>query len=1111
MKKLFLLLLMVVATIGVAVAQNRTISGTVTYEGDGEPLAGVTIMPIGGGHGVATDIDGHFSLKVPASVKMIRVSYVGMHTQELPVGQNMKIVMTSADQRLDDVIVVAYGTSKKSAFTGSAAAINADQIEDAMVTNAVNALKGTVAGVQITQANGQPGTSPTVRIRGVGSINASAAPLYVVDGMPYEGSISEINSQDIESMTVLKDAAAAALYGARGANGVILVTTKKGRDGSAKVTVDARWGSNSRQIPNYAVIADPRQYYELTYAALYNSYVGNYGEAQAHTMANAQLQNAPQSVYGAGYKIFTVPEGQSLIGTNGKMNPNATLGWSDGKNYYMPDNWADATFRHGLRQEYNLSIQGGNDRFNYYVSGGYLGDEGIIIGSSYDRISARTVMDYQAKSWLKIGTNMAYNHVKNSSPGDQTNSASGQNAFMMANRVAPVYPMFVRNANGEIMMDESTGNPIYDYGDGKYSGAIRSFMGRSNAVSDLIYSSTEYFYDVFNGKWYATVTPIKNFNITGTVGYYLNNSRVHALTSKLYGQMAMYGGNVEQQMGRDSSVNLQLLGTYNFTLGDKHNFDLLAGYESYEYNFESLYGKGQNLYSPWNWTLNNSLYDENRKASGSAGQYSTRGILARVNYDYDGKYYLSGSYRRDASSRFAPENRWGNFFSVSAAWDLAKEGFLQNSTWVDLLKVKASFGQQGNDGILDASGYQQYYAYLDQYSISGVTEWSDGNLTYKGNRDITWEKSDTWNAGVDFGFKQGLISGSIEYFRRTVNDMLYNKPVPPSNGYSYYPMNIGSMRNQGVEIDLNIRPIANRNFTWDLNANLTYLNSKVLSLSPDLYKNEFETEALIDGSRIFKANGPFFQLYIPQYAGVDKETGDPLWYASRDKVDKDGNKIIIGYQKAGYNQKADSEGYRINSNGERYPIYEKEEYTTNQYREAQQTNRKETGSMMPKVYGGFGTTLRYKGFDFTCQFSYQLGGKLYDSAYTGGLNSGAQDFLGRNWNADIVNAWTPENPNTNIPRLNYSAQYGLDSMSDFGLISSNYLSLNNITFGYTLPESLLRDINIESVRIYLAGENLAVWSKRKGLDPRSTLAGGLDGNTRYSAIRNISGGIRVEF
>lgn len=1129
MKKLFLLLLMVATMATVAMAQNRTVSGVVTYEGDGEPLAGVTVMPIGGGHGVATDIDGKFTLSVPASVKKIRLTYVGMQSQEVAVGQNLKIVMTNNDKKLDDVIVVAYGTAKKSAYTGSAAVVNADQIEDAMVTNAANVLKGTVPGVTVTSSNGQPGTSPTVRIRGIGSINASSSPLYVLDGMPFDGDLASINTMDIESMTVLKDAAAAALYGARGANGVILITTKKGREGSAKITVDARWGSNSRQVPNYNVIKNPAQYYELAYNSIVNGFQKQYGFESAHNMANQWFLHPTNeaSAFGAGYLIWTVPTGQDLIGKNGKLNPNATLGYSDGKNYYTPDDWEKYSMRKGLRQEYNVSIQGGTEKLNYYVNGGYLMDEGIVIGSDYKRMSTRTAIDYQAKPWLKIGTNMAYNHVANGYPDDQTDGGAGSNAFVTANTVAPIYPMFIRKANGDILYDESNGLPVYDYGDGRYSGGTRNFFNKSNAVSDLIYGKREYFMDIFNGKWYATITPIEGLNITGNIGYFLDNIRMHDRTPVKYGQLASYGGANTNTTSRLSGVNIQALATYRHTIADKHNLDYLLGYESYERNSENLQGIGYNLYDPTDWTLNNTLLNDRRKAYSSAYSYATRGFLGRINYDYDGKYYGSVSYRRDASSRFAPNKRWGNFFSLSAAWDVAKEAFAQDWTsWLDMAKVKVSFGQQGNDGILDAMGYQQYTPYLDQYSIEGTTEWSDGTLTYKGNPDITWETSNTWNAGIDFSFKQGMLSGTVEYFNRTVKDMLYNKPVPPSNGYSYIPMNVGSIRNQGLELELNYRPVNTRDLTVEFNLNGTYLNAKVLKLSPDL------NGELISGSRLFREGEALYQLYLPVYAGVDNREqvwdpnkngvlidndnlGGPLWYAMVDKRDENGNRFPI-YQKwdpevDGTDAAHDSEGYLL-ENGKRILTgYEKEEGVSGEYATARATNRKATGSLLPKVYGGFGASVRYKGFDFSCQFAFQLGGKLYDSSYVSMMNGGTSGDLGSNWHADILNAWTPENRNTNIPSLNYSRTYDLTEMSTFGLVSSNYLSLNNITVGYTLPETLTSKWGIESIRVYCAGDNLALWSKRKGLDPRNAFAGSVSSNNTYSAIRNISGGIRVVF
>lgn len=1080
MKKLFLLMTTVLLMTVCAIAQTKVVSGTVVYAGDDEPLPGATILPVGGGQGTSTDLDGKFTLTVPASVTKLKVSYVGMIEQTVNAGQNITIKLDNSENNLDEVMVVAYGTAKKSAYTGSASVVKAEQIEARQVTNAVSALAGTVAGAQVLTTNGQPGSSPTVYIRGVGSLNAGTQPLYVVDGMPFDGDIASLNTNDIESMTVLKDAAAAALYGARGANGVIIITTKSGKEGNAVITVDAKWGSNSRETSAYDVIKSPALYTEMAYQAIRNGYLYHqgYDAATAHTYANRDMYSA----FGAGYQIWNIPAGQPMIGANGKLNPAATLGYSNGLNYFTPDDWAKETFQHGLRQEYNVTISGGSDRFKFYGSFGYLGDEGIIKGSSYDRISSRVAADYQAKKWLKVGGSFAYNHVKSGWPSGQDDGGTAQNAFGFCDAVAPVYPIYVRNADGSLMRDPRNGLPIYDYGDGKYAqyrndkgeivGTNRMFMSGGNAASSFIYDSADILMDILNTKWYATLTPIENLNITGNIGYFLDNTRQHIINNPWYGSSEALGGFAEQVFQRTRGLNLQALASYRHTVADVHHLDYLLGYESYDLNAESLVGYGYGLYDPNSWAVSNTLKAQRQMSGGNPTNYTTRGIFGRINYDYDSKYFASVSYRRDASSRFAPDKRWGNFYSLSAAWDMSNEKFLQSAaSWLDLLKLKFSFGQQGNDNI------GNYYAYVDQYSISGETAWSDGSLSYKGNPDITWETSNALNAGVDFSFFQGKLAGTVEYFQRQTSDMLYRKPVAPSLGYEYFPMNVGSMKNYGIEVEVNYRPIANRHITWEINANLTWIRNKILKLTKDV------NGQIISGMTIWKEGESRYNYYLVDYAGVNPENGEPLYWTHDPILDAEGNPT------GAYS----------------------EEYMTNNYDHAYANNRKETGNNLPPVYGGFGTTLKFYGFDFGIQFSYQIGGHTFDHQYGRLMHQGQTTNLGTNFHTDMLNAWTPENRYTNIPKLDTQAAYDLGGQwTTFNLVSSNYLSLNNITLGYTLPSKWTSKLGIESVRVYGAADNVALWSKRKGLDPRMTLTATNDYGS-YSVVRTISGGIKVVF
>ncbi len=1068
-------------SIGMALAQNA-VTGTVVSQSDGQPVIGATIRVVGANNvGAVTDANGKFSITMPSGTNKLRVSYVGMDTQDVTVkGSQIKIMLTANQHNLDEVMVVAYGTAKKSAFTGSASVVSADELEDRLATNITDALSGSVAGVQtLTGGNGQPGETASVRIRGVGSINAGMNPLYVVDGVPYDGDLSAISVSDIESMTVLKDAAAAALYGARGANGVILVTTKKGKSGETKVTFDAKWGANSREVPDYDVIKDPGQYLELMYQAQYNAayyhiagYQGN--ATQSHIYANNNIWN------NLGYQIYTVPNGQFLIGSNGKLNPNATLGYSDGTYYYTPDNWEDGTYRNGLRQEYNVSVSGGSDKLTYYVSGNYLADDGVIQNSSFDRLTGRANIDYQAKSWLKVGANVAYTYYRSQYPDEQTSTNSSGNAFGMATAIAPVYPMYVRNADGTFKYDENTGYRVYDYGDGTSTNNTRAYMSMSNPTSDLLYNTEEYLSDILNTKWYATITPIEGLNITGNLGYFVDNTRYHYAGNRYYGQTAAYGGEAEQYNMRTRTINLQALATYTKTFAKKHNTDFLLGYESYDYNYEYSYGYGYDVYQDNVWAINNTL--SGRQGTGGAStSYATRGYIGRINYDYDNKYYVSASYRRDGSSRFAKNHRWGNFWSASAAWVISNEKFMENVNWIDLLKFKASFGQQGNDDI------GNFYAYLDQYTISGANSWSDGNLYYKGNPDLTWETSNSFNVGFDFSFFNEKLSGTIEYFNRQTSDMLYNKPTATSLGYSSIPMNVGSMRNNGLEIELNAKPIKTRNVDWDVWANATFIGNKILKLDESL------DGEMISGSRIYREGESMYQLYLTSYAGVNPENGAALFYAlGQSEYDSDGE-----YQGL-------STDYLGNE------VAEGVEYKTESYSDAYDTNRKASGSLLPKVYGGIGTTVKFYGFDVSISCAYQFGGKVYDDTYEDYMGQGTSSSYGHNWHTDILNSWTPENTNTNIPKLDASATTSFySSTCDFFLKSSNYFAINNIAVGYTFPKKWTSKIGIETLRIYGSADNVALFTARKGMDPRQSYVETTA--STYSSMRCISGGIKIVF
>ena len=992
-----------------------------------------------------------------SSAGTLVISFIGMQSQEVKIKPNVKVVLTSDSEQLEEVMVVAYGTAKKSAFTGSAATIKNEKITSRQTSNVTNALAGQVAGVQTTSSTGQPGKDATVRIRGIGSISASNTPLYVVDGVPYDGEISAISTSDIESMTVLKDAASNALYGARGANGVILITTKRGKTGDARVTFDAKWGVNKRGIPSYETVSDPGKFYEMAYSAIYNADLKGYAAAGDLASANAYANKTMLSSSYLGYQVFTVPNGEQLIGMDGKLNPNATLGYSDGTYYYKPDNWSDELFENNLRQEYNLSVSGANDKMNYYMSAGYLDDQGIVPNSGFQRYSARLKADYQVKPWLKMSGNISFTHY-DSREQDTESGTSNANAFYAANIMGAIYPMYIRDAEGNIMID-NRGFQRYDYGsDTNFQ--RKNVIPNANPLASYMLDLMKYSGDVVSGKWSADIDIWGGIKAKINIGIDANNVRSTDLVNPFYGQYSEtsgVGGIVSVSTQRTFSTNQQYLLTYNKTFNHIHNLDVLAGHENYNYKYQYLYGSREKIYNPNLPELNNGIMNQSNASYSQS--YATEGWLFRVQYDYDGKYFGSASYRRDGSSAFHPDNRWGNFWSVGAGWLMNKESFLENQNWIDMLKFKISYGLQGNDNLLYMNGYRNYQPYMDQYTLTNNNSDFATTLYYKGNQDITWETSHSFNTGFDFAFWKGKLSGSIEYFSRKTTDMLYFKPVASSMGYSRFPENVGSMINRGVELDLNSNIFDTKDLTWDINFNLTHFKNKVLELAPEL------NGQLIDGSRIYREGESMYQLYLPKYAGVDPETGESLWALTKPN--------------------------------------EKGETTTTSYSEAS-SHRFMTGDILPKVYGGFGTSLTFKGFDFSIAFAYQLGGRILDYTYQSLMSTAAQ---GSAWHVDMLNAWTPENKNTNVPRMNVNDIY-VSYSSDRWLTSSNYLSLQNITFGYTLPKNWTRKLQVEGVRLYFVADNVALLTARKGLDPRQ---GYVASDNVYSPIRTISGGISLNF
>lgn len=1060
-------------SIGTMLAQNA-IKGTVISSEDGQPVIGATVKIVGTNGGTVTDHNGQFSLSAKAGAQL-EVSYVGMLTKKVKASANMKISLDADNQVLDEVMVVAYGTQKKSSFTGSAAVVGSDEIGKVQVTNAVDALKGKASGIQITTASGQPGKTPTIRIRGINSLNAENAPLIVVDGSPYGGSLNDINPVDVESMTVLKDAASTALYGARGGNGVILITTKSAKRGKdAVITFDAKVGANHRATPDYEMIDNPAAYYEMWYKGLYNYAQSAYGYDHGQAFAFANNNLTTNNAYGLGYNVYNVPAGQTLIGHNGKLNPNATLGniiTNNGNEYMlMPDDWIDATYKTSTRQEYTLSASGATDRSTFYASVNYLNNEGITPQSNYERFTARLNADYQLKPWVKLGMNMTYGHSDmDEVDGDGDGSSSG-NMFAMS-MIAPIYPLYVRDGKGNILFDEAAGINNYDYGDGKIIGIERPYLGSGNQLSSAQLDRNHTQRNTFNGTGTLEIRLPLGFTATAISNYYLREGRLTQTTNPFFGQYASSNGVITIDDTRTWSYNHQQRLNWKHKFG-KHDVEAMVAHEYYRLYTNELWGMRDNMFSPNYYELSGAV--NVRNTSSSSTDYNTESYLGRVMYNYDERYFGQVSFVREASSMFDPEYRWGNFWSVSAGWNIHKEDWFK-ADWVDELKFKVSYGENGNDNI-------SRYRYITYYNIVNSNDAVSLTPGAYGNKKISWEKNGKFNIGVDFSLFNGRLEGGVEFYANRTVDMIQTMPLPYTFGYTSYLDNIGNMVNRGLELNLRGDIIRTKDLTWSAYVNMTTNHNEVTKLA------EPSKQMYIGGGYMGTYSGNYlkseglsaYTFYMPKYAGVNEE-GKSLWY------------------KEVWEQDASTGEYLKNSDGT-YVV--KEIITTDQYSEATQFACEDA---LPDVYGGFGTSLTWKGLDVSVDFTYQLGGYVYDGTYASLMGSNNGQAI----HVDMLNAWSADNTGSNIPRWQFNDDR-MNAQSDRWITSASYLTLQNITLGYTLPRSITQKIGINKLRVYCVADNIWTWSKRQGLDPRQSVTGAVS-SAYYSSVRTISGGVSLTF
>lgn len=1099
MKKIFTLLFLAALSIGLYA--EKQVSGVVV-DVKGEPVIGASIQAKGTTQGTISDYDGKFEMDVPESVKTLVVSFVGMATQEVAAGKNIKVVMSENSEVIQEVVVTGYGTVSKGAYAGSAQAVKAEDIEKKNPSDVTKALAGEVAGVQVVTSSGQPGTVASIRIRGIGSISANSSPLYVVDGIPLDaGSVSSIDPGDIASTTILKDATATSLYGSRGANGVVLITTKKGSSNGdeGKIEVDVKAGANMRLLPMYDVIDSPEDYIVLCWQSLYNERRVCKGQLEAQSVSYAK-----NHLFGSGgiptiYNLWD-KAGNLLINpydAAGNVNPSfdKTINRLDA--YKTMDSWYNTLFHNGLKLETTAKISGGNEKLNYYTSFGYLKDEGYYTASDFQRFNTRANINYQAKKWLKGGLNIQYSYASINNPVQDDNAAN--NGFLFVNEIPPIYPVYVRDANGNIAIDPKTGGKMYDYGDngveniGQEGGRPYSFG--VNPAGALQWDKQRTVRHQTAATAFLEFKLYEGLKFTVNAGVQYMNNRINSLTNKYYGDAAGVGRIGNAQYNYLAFTSNQLL-EYNKTFNE-HTIRLMAGHEITYFNYNYQYGYKKKIVLDEYPELSNAVSMD--AVEGYARTSTLESALATVTYDYDNRYLITANYRADGSSKFAKGHRWGHFGSVGGAWNFTNEHFMEGTDAADWLKngkLRLSWGVLGNQDIGDMK-------FTDHYDVENVNGEKAYVWSYKGNPELTWERTSTVDLGLEFSIAK-YLDAEFDFFYKKTDNMLFPRHVAPSLGYGGYYVNDAAMENHGIEFDLKGHLLDMRNIKLDLRVNGGYYRNKMLQMPIDGY-NEDGTEKRMVMSGGMSVGHSTADYYMIHYEGVS-EKGEAAYTAYYD-ANKGGfghtSADLIEDGKKGDNYIASVYEYKLknpNADIQTTTVYSGD-YT---YAGSNYVGK----SYMPDLDGGFGLDFEAYGVTLSISCSYRIGGYGYDNMYA--LLMHSEKIGKRNWHKDIKNAWTETNTNTNIPRLSNGADDGANAASDRFLTSNSFLSLNNINLGYKFPKKWIEKIKLTNLQVWVAADNLAIATARRGYNPMMS-ASGTNGNNDYSPLSTVMGGIKVQF
>ncbi|MDR1372254.1 MAG: TonB-dependent receptor [Dysgonamonadaceae bacterium] len=1050
-------------------AQTRKITGKVSSADEQEAVIGASVSVKGTSIGVATNLEGMFTLDVPTDAKTLVISYLGMETQEVAIdGQSViDITLKTIASDLDEVLVVAYGTAKKSSFTGAANQIKADKFENRPMTNVTNALLGSTPGVQVSSANGQPGSESSIYIRGLGSVSASNTPLIVLNGMPYDNSISSINPNDIESMTVLKDASSAALYGARGGNGVILINTKTGNKDKTTVNVKVNQGITARQSGDYKTLG-VKDYLMVYWESWRNKYItAGTDPALAGQMAARNLIKDDLV-----YNPFNVPDDQ-VLDDNGKLNPNAQMMWSDDAD------WTKAIQQIGNRTDVGVNVSGGNTKSDYYLSVGYLSEEGYIIGSQFNRYTMNANVNSQITSFLKVGGTLSGNLSK--SVGEQNEASGGNsNPFRFSRYIGPIYPIHVHHPVTKDYVRDADGNQIYDFGnsvltDEGITTPSRPYIGGNNPVIELQNLYNGYKRNTINAKAYAEIRFLDGFKLTlnGAVGA---NAYLSSSAGIVYSEL----GN----SGSASKVNtFTTTWTYNQLLSyaknfNNHHFDALAGHESYDYEYNRLSGSMQDQ------SINDNNYEFGNystpgRPDSYTNRYRTEGYLARFNYDYDDRYFLSASVRRDGSSRFYTDSRWGTFYSFGAGWRIDEEAFMKDLSFVDLLKFRLSYGEVGNDDIGTYYAWQSLYAQAPNGLEAGYLR--HGVLNSKA---LQWEVSHSTDIALEFDLFK-CFTGSVEFFNRQSSNLLFKIPQAPSTGLVSAYQNAGNMYNRGIEIDLHSKLVQTKDWTWDLGINATFLKNEITYLPVEPY---------ISGVHRVEEGHSIYEFYLRQWAGVDPATGNSIYVPDEETMEVWNDPSATDAAKEALGM--------VQVDGQNYTTI------------IAKALRDWSGVSMPSISGGITTGVGWKGISLNFLFNFQLGGKYYDTGY-GDLMTGPSGSAlpGSNRHVDILNRWQKKGDVTNVPRIEDFGDADMNAgTSTRWLISSDMLELANVTLNYDIPKSLLKQFNVQGLRVYASADNVLLFTKRQGIYPRRNIFSGYSGNPDvYLPARVLTLGLNLTF